>query len=318
MIARRKIHVPVAALIFALCLASIDWLAILPWSFPDLQNYIAGFNSGWYLFELRGRGLLASLVAEGAWVYGFDALYALTNDIFVAFYIVSLVLVFLCSLYVTQRSGSPFYLLFLINPAFIEMAIGQIRSGLAAGIFYLALLIKNRAVAISLMIIAVGIHTAFGIFLGIFLLYQAYRSEAGQRMLGDRPVLVHVLIALIALAMQPIQGAVLGQLQDKRAEIIFDIDSGTLLAIAWLLLAGTYLILKRPTVLSWNYFLFVFASLLMAAAAISGNYGSRFASIALPAVAVMASELEKGRSLPFFGHYAAFTLVYFYFWLTFS
>jgi len=53
----------------------------------------------------------------------------------------------------------------------------------------------------------------------------------------------------------------------------------------------------------------------MASSLFFGIYGARFVALAIPALAVMASEIAPNRQPLFFAQYIGFSGIYFFLWL---
>ena len=122
----------------------VGWKTIAPFNFTDLERYRVGFESKLYLFRVINLDPIRFVLSEGVWVYLFDDLYNRTGNIDVSFNIISFICVMLCSAYIISKTKSAIYTIFLINPAFVNLGLEQIRSGLGAGLFFISLTVKNR------------------------------------------------------------------------------------------------------------------------------------------------------------------------------
>lgn len=316
MIRKQKIAHAAYAVAFATAFVLIDWIEVVPYGFPDLDNYRYGFQSGWYLLHIINRSFIDFLLAEGVWVYLFDFIYTLVGDIDTVFLIVSLASIALMSFYVLGRTGSPLYLVFFMNPAFIDLGIGQIRSGFAAGIFWIAVYVKNLPLKLVLLAFAASIHTAFFVF-GLFYIGFALfrRSVIVDRLLG-RPVLTTSLIIGLALIVTVARSDILAALGDLRGYLFLEFSSGVFLSLAWISFAFTYIAWKDRPRMEFDGSFYAFCGSMAFFSAMIGIYGSRFSSVALPALAIMCSHLPPRYRVMFVIQYALFTGVYFAYWLT--
>lgn len=310
---RSLVHALLATIFTALFLA-VGWQQINPYAFPDLANYRGGFQSGWYLFTTLNRTPIDFVLSEGVWVWLFDALYYYVGDIDTAFLVVSAASVFLMSVFVLSRTSSAWYLLFFINPAFINLTIEQIRSGIASGIFWTAVTIENRPIKIALMLLAGSIHTVFFLFAAFYAVYHVSRQTKIVDAILRKPTISFLILTIVAIIATIFRDSILAAFGDQRAYQFLEYTSGILLAIAWVSFAATYLLFRREDRFSFESALFSFNTVTALLSAVIGVYGSRFAAVAIPALAVMASRIPPGYRFLFGVQYALFSLLYFFFW----
>lgn len=314
MIRKRTIINAAYAVAFAAVYVLIDWIEIVPYGFPDLDNYRYGFQSGWYLFTVLNRAPIDFLLAEGVWVYLFDFVYSYVGDIDTVFTIVSAVSIVLMSIYVIGRAGSPFYLIFFMNPAYIDLAIGQIRSGFAAGLFWLAVYVKNWPLKLALLVFAASIHTAFFVFGAFYIGFELLRRTAIVDRMLTRPLVMTVLLIGLGLVVTAARNGILIALGDVRGYMRLEFTSGVFLSLAWISFSFTYLAWQNRAKFSYESSFYAFCSSMALFSAVIGVYGSRFSSVALPAMAVMCSHLPPRYRIFFILQYALFTVVYFVYW----
>ncbi|MBX3560574.1 MAG: hypothetical protein KF780_02070 [Sphingomonas sp.] len=310
----RSSHVFQAA-VFAALFVLIGWRDINPYGFSDLEAYRAGFQSQWYLFELLNTSPIEFFLGEGLWVRLFDTLHGMVGDIDAAFTIVSLTSVFLIGLFVVKRSGSAWYLLFLFNPAFVELTLSQIRSGLACALFWSATLISHRPLKIALLVIAAAIHTSFFLF-GLF--YLAYVVLENRRILDNisrNAMAIFVAFIVIGVAITSIRVTALSAINDHRALYVLDHTSGILLSVAWLSFAVTFMMFRNDKKMGFEPIFYIFCASMALASAVMDLYGSRFSALAIPALAVMAAGLAPQYRFIYIFQFAFFTAIYFYYWL---
>lgn len=296
---------------------AFGWAARFPHAFPDLINYRDGFSSGWYVFSILNLGWVDFILSEGAWVYGFDALWSLIGNIEKTFLAVSAFSILLIVYYIYSKSRSIVATLFIFNPAFINLAIEQLRSGLATAIFLTATQIKSRYIQGFLFVLALSIHTSFLLFAAFYYMISLADSTKISRYFDSRPVRMTLALMAVAFLIAYFRDFALTSIGDDRAFITTDQTSGYFLAVAWALFIVTFNFL-RPAGSGMNFdiYFFYLNVFMFVASIMMGSYGARFVAIAIPSLAVMSSQLEgNGRKL-FLAHYFLFSAVYFAFWLS--
>lgn len=304
----------IVAAAFSAIFMAVDWVTRFPYTFPDLENYRLGFQSGWYLFSVINLSWIKFLLSEGLWVYGFDALWAHIGNIDKSFTIVSFASIFLISLYVFQQTRSFLALLFALNPAFVNLVIEQLRSGLAAGIFFCATMIKNRAAQAALFVAAISIHTSFLLFASLYYIYEILRFANIRSFLGRRLLISLAMLFAVSFAISYFRDFALSSIGDNRAYVVEDSTSGILLSVAWSLFIINYIVNRADVNFEWGIYFFSINVFMMASSIMMGNYGSRFVAIGIPALAVMSKHILPERRIFFFLHYFAFSGFYFVVW----
>jgi hypothetical protein len=195
------------------------------------------------------------------------------------------------------------------------MVIGQIRSGLAAGIFWSGLCVKNRAIKSALLLLACSIHTAFILLTIFYFLFHTLRNfEFAKSLLREPKVMVALLIVL-AILTTVFRETALASIGDERAYQLLEYTSGIVLSLGWASFVVTYLMLEKRRELSFDIGIYAFSTAMALMSAIVGVYGARFISVVVPALAVMVSEVPPRYRILMVAHYVAFTLIYFNFWV---
>jgi len=303
-----------AAVAFTALFLLIGWRDINPYGFADLEAYRRGFETQWSVFMTLNMSAPEFILREGLWARGFDALYGFVGDIEMSFTIVSAVAILLMSVFVVRQTGSPWYLGFFLNPAFIELTLAQLRSGLAGGLFWLAIVVRSWLAKAGLLLLACSVHTSFFLFSAFYLAFEIGRRMHVMETLFRRPALMAFAIAGTALLVTLLRQTLLLALEDERAYLVLDYTSGILLAAAWGSFFITYLASTREKEAQFETGFFVFNASMALFSALMGLYGSRFAAIVVPALAVMAARIPPAYRFVFVAQYAAFTAAYFYFW----
>lgn len=292
----------------------VDWVTRFPYTFPDLQNYRLGFESGWYMFSVFDLDWLRFLLAEGGWVYGFDALWRWTGNIDTSFYIVSAIATFTIAYYIFATTRSYIATLFIFNPAFVNLVIEQLRSGLAAAIFFTATRVRRPFLQVPMFVAAISIHTSFLLFVSIYYLYRLAEWTGTKRWLDRRFLLAIMLTLALALVVSYFRGAALSVLGDERAFVQEDQTSGILLGIGWALFLVTFYLFRSDDEPGFDLYFFALNVCMFAASIATGTYGSRFVAIGIPALAVMTQYVRLDRRILFYSHYFLFSALYFWIW----
>ncbi|NVD44399.1 EpsG family protein [Qipengyuania atrilutea] len=302
------------AFLFCGVFFAVDWLERFPYNFPDLSNYREGFSSGWYLFSVINLDWLRFFLSEGTWVYGFDALWRELGDIETSFLVVSFASLLLISTYVLRQSRSAAPLIFFINPAFIHLIVEQLRSGLACGLFFTAVQAKSHYAKIPLFLLAASIHTSFLLFLSLYYLYLFTKKTRIIVWLTERYAVFFMVLFALALTLAFFRDAALSAIDDNRAFILEDQTSGILLGIAWSTFIVSYMILRNNKQFDFNFYFFVLNIMMFIASIFAGEYGARFVSVAIPALAVLSQDVPKERRHLFYFQYVLFSTIYFVIW----
>jgi hypothetical protein len=310
-----RVFLFIYATLFTTGFMAIGWREINPYGFDDLDNYRAGFQSSIYLYHTLDLSIIEFFLAEATWVRGFDALYEYLNDIDLAFATVTATSVFLLSAYVIRRTGSVVPLIFFMNPGFIDMVVGQIRSGLAAGLFFTAVNIRSLWIKVALILLASSLHTSF-LLLGLFYLGFYLLKRVGPLDLTIvRPYAVMALLAVAAVVVTLFRDVLLASVGDSRGFDVLTYQSRVFLTLGFLSFSLSYALLSRDKSLTFEAAFYLFNMVMALAGAIIGVYGSRFVAYGIPVLAVMAASLPVERRVPFYLQYAVFSALYFTYWI---
>nr|WP_166177833.1 hypothetical protein [Altererythrobacter segetis] len=299
---------------FAVAFTSIGWKEINPFAFPDLENYRTGFDSNWFLFQSLNLSPLDFFVSEGVWVRGFDALTSYVGNIDSAFDIVSFISVALIAWYVIAETRSPLYLPLLVNPGFVNLVEEQIRSGLATGIFLLAVRARSPVWCVLLALVAASLHTAFFLFGGVLIFYRLARNLPSYRAIMQRPFVGGATVLIAAAAITWLRTVLLSALGDERAFTVEEYNSGVLLSLAWVLFGAWFALQVRGALFAFEALLLLFCSTLAFISAIQGVYGARFFVIAATTFPVLVSRASPLIRWPTIAAYAVFATVWFILW----
>lgn len=125
---------------------------------------------------------------------------------------------------------------FLFNPLVVNLITAQVRSALAMAIILLALSVKNRAVALSMLAVASLIHTVTYMIFIIYLASKFLESKSDKythKKLGFLAFFFGVTMSFILGAGKEV---ILGAIGDRRAEQVDEPVSITYL-VYWVLMA---------------------------------------------------------------------------------
>lgn len=315
MIFLNKIKAVLVAALLCLAFVAVNWTERFPYTFPDLQNYRTGFESGWYMSSVINLDWLHFILAEGNWIYGFDALWRYVGNMDESFFIVTAAATFLIALYIYEKTRSYAALLFVLNPAFVNLVVEQLRSGIATGLFFVGTLIRRPYLQIPFFFLALSIHTSFIFFVAFYYMFKV-GERFGIRKFFDRRLSIGLLaVFAFAFVVSYFRDTALSSLDDSRAFIQEDQTSGMLLAFAWsLFLINFYINRKKEEEYSFDFYFFAMNVFMLVSSIITGAYGARFVAIGIPALAVMSKYIRPDRRILFYGHYFLFSMFYFFLW----
>jgi hypothetical protein len=309
-----RIKAVLTAAAFCAAFIAVDWVWRFPYTFPDLENYRTGFESGWYLFSVINLNWIQFILAEGPWVYGFDALWRMTGNIDTSFYIISCVATFLIVLYIYMRTQSYIAVIFIANPAFVHLVIEQIRSGLATGLFLIATLIKRRWLQAPLLLAALSIHTSFVFFVVFYYAYTLLSKIEIKKFLDKNFVISMIGVFVFAFVISYFRDSALSAFGDGRAFVQDDQTSGILLGLGWFLFIVSFYLLRKREEYSLDLYFFSLNVFMFISSILMGTYGSRFVAIGIPALAAMSRHVRDRQRPIFYAHYFLFSAFYFIVW----
>jgi hypothetical protein len=303
-----------AAAICGLFIA-VNWVQRFPYTFPDLKNYREGFESGWYLFSVMNLGWFRFIISEGLWVYGFDALWRWTGNIDASFFIVTALATFLIAYYIMYKTRSLLAALFICNPAYVNLVVEQLRSGLATGIFLVATLVKSPLIQAPLFVCAISIHTSFALFVMFYYLYVIVTRFGLKRFFENRLWLGIIALLVLAFVIAYLRDFALSAFGDSRAFIQDDQTSGILLGVAWTLFIASFYVFRAREEYGFDLYFFMLNVFMFVASTYMGVYGARFVAIGIPSLAAMSIHVRADRRYLFYAHYFMFSGFYFIVWL---
>lgn len=305
----------ITAAIFSWALLQPDWARLNGTGFIDLENYLEGFDSGWYYWQVMHLDWLRFILSEGIWVTVADSIINIIGSSHLAFYLFGLASLFVMSLYVCLRTRSVWYLWMLASPAMIDLTVGELRSAVGGALFYLAVSTRLRPLQFTLFVAAIGIHTSYIVFVGIYASYHALTllADRGGFFNGR---LVWIFAAVVGSAVLAVlQNAALESVGDRRVDIYLYLTSGTMLLTAWCLFGAALSVADWRMRLSFEAYLFIFACGLFATSNFLGLYGQRWVAVALPGLAVAVSKLTTIPRRALLAAYAGFTIIYYQYYL---
>ena len=266
-----------------------------PSSFPSISSYVASFvlNEGFWDISVRAIGDILGSTDGALWA-------------------VSFCIFFTCAWYVSRSTGSILAPLLLMNPVFIDMAVSQLRSGLALSFFILGIVARRRIIfAVPLFLVSISIHSAFSIvvmmFIGLSFLKLKVVSTVNFR------IYALVLAVCISILLSFGKDALLQWLGDRRVGT--DPDPNTFLYSSFWIAVFLFILMDGRRFTSLNnsiaasfLFIFIFVTL-------SGFYGSRFLAFSFPFMIPAVLFLPNQGRLLLLLLYAPFCTEQFYLWM---
>ena len=310
-----------AIIIFITAMILVPWEQLQGYEFLDRQVYIEYFLYGKNVLEYREfNGILDYLTYEALW---HKVIAALVDDagipidhIFLAISVLSLA----TSSFFLIRRHNPLSLLLLINPLLVDLAFSQLRIALAFSLLVIGYLIRKRTLFITLVLIAMFIHTATIIFAGIIiavLLVKRYFSEKGAN-----KVLIFSFLCVvglcISLVISPLRETILSTVGDRRLD--YDDHASSFLYSSFWIGMLVLCAFQNKSFLQdeVNCYSIIILSLVFFNVITSG-YSTRFIAVSLPMLMSTMLSLSPRTQRPVaILVYASYVLIQWVYWLLFG
>ena len=294
------------ALFYAIFITYIvPWTTIYQQEFVDVLNYL---NRIEYLHKGGNEAIhsgISWLVYEPLWKYIIIGIGFTFDDYRLAIYLISIIIVFLYTIFLFKRIDYYIGMILLFNPMFVDLVMSQIRSSFAFGLLLLAYDLRSRKLATLLAIASFLIHTSMIIFILIyFILYKLNKTVASKKY-----YLIAIFTAFfIALFMRYGIDILLTLVGDRRAGYDTIIEAASIsYSIVWFgigLIIATFAtfedeqerIIAGYAITITSFFFF---------SSVMGSFAQRFLALTLPLIIISVSYLPK--------HYRQGT--YIIFWL---
>ena len=292
--------------------------------FPDLQNYknVILETSLYGIQFLDGSlGTLSIIFREPAWhllvliysIFSYDSIYFI--------YTVSAFSIFIFSKFTLDHTKNPIWIIFLLNPMFIDLVLSQIRSALAMSLLLLAYTIKKPVLKIILSISATLVHSSMFIVLGIYMIsiYLARIKFHTQKNINQLLKVFTTLMIAIVLALIISFGLdiILNFLGDRR----FGNQEGSASVsfVFFWFVSGLLILFGKFKVNSLNnQWMVYFTSLMFTMAifmAIFSAPSQRFIAFAIPIFLSCISFCQMSVKILIFILFIIQTSIQFYYWL---
>jgi len=304
----RTYNLYIISLFYAILITYIiPWTTIYHGDFLDIGNYLKRIE---YLYvggnEASHIGL-SWLLSEPLWKYIIIGIGLTFDDYRLALYLISIIIVFLYSIFLFKRVPYPVGMILLLNPMFIDLVMAQVRSALAFSLLLLAYDISSKKWSIIVTIISILIHASMPLFIFIyFLLYKLNKSVSSKNY-----YLITIITALFfALFMKYGLNILLTILGDRHAGYENTIVSASLsYSMVWFaigIFVATFATFKNENeriiagyAITMTSFFF-FSSLM-------GNFAQRYVALTIPLIIISISYLPK--------HYKQGTYVLFFMYI---
>jgi hypothetical protein len=271
----------------------VPWTSIYHGDFLDIGNYLRRIE---YLHvggnEASHTGF-SWLLSEPLWKYIIIGIGFTFDDYRLALYLISILIVFLYSLFLFKRVSYPIAMILLFNPMFIDLVMAQVRSALAFSLLLLAYDLRSKKWSIIVTIISILIHASMPLFILIyFLLYKLNKSVSPKKY-----YLITIVTALLfAIFMKYGVNILLTILGDRHAGYENTIVGASLsYSIVWFaigLFVATFATFENENdriiagyAITMTSFFF-FSSLL-------GNFAQRYVALTIPLIIISISYLPK-------------------------
>jgi hypothetical protein len=284
----------IISLLYAIFIAYIiPWTTIYHGEFVDTLNYLKRIE---YL-SVGGTERVYTgfswLLSEPLWKYIIIEIGLIFDDYRFALYLISILIVFLYSIFIFKRVPYPVGMILLFNPMFIDLVMAQVRSALAFAILLLAYDLKSKIWTTILSIMAILIHASMPLFILIYFLLNKLNKSVSPK----KYYLITIVTALLfALFVKYGVGLLLKIIGDRHAGYENVIASASLsYSIVWFiigLIVATFATFKNEEdriiagyAITMTSFFF-FSSLL-------GNFAQRYVALTMPLIIISVSYLPK-------------------------
>ena len=283
----------------------------------DLFGYVQRYSLDPYYGAQIPDGILDYAFSELGWQLIVRFLFYQGFQFDDAFFFISVLALATTTYVVLTRTRSFLVLLLFVNPALIDFYISQVRSALAFAIMLVAV---QRRLPIALLGIAIAstIHTSMLLMAVPVVLNFIREKLAGGGSGETSPSHFWPLIGLAAaILLSTFQVYILDFFEDRRASyVLSDLGAGTLFTLGWSLVGiAFYLCTRSRSTMSGIAVAFLLGMFL--GASLYGLYSHRYIPYFLQfmMLSLGAAGTPKESRIVFVAFYAAFSLVYFNYWL---
>lgn len=258
--------------------------------FADLNNYVYTIeNIDLNIFLGKSEGNFSSFILnEPGWAILLATIQVFLNDPLFGLKFISFFSIFIYFSFVTRFTSS-FIIptLFLLNPIVVDLALSQIRSGLALSFFLLAVFFKSNVIRIVLFILAGTFHSAIAILVFGYLVTKTVAQSNSITSIRSRITIVVIASLFISVILSVGREILLGFFGDRRAVYNVEASSVTYVifwfAIAMVLNLYNYAYNRN---LQWISLFVLFLTGIGFFTNIFSTNGTRFIALALPLMLV--------------------------------
>jgi hypothetical protein len=303
---RQKSYISILSLIYVMFLVvySYMYIYVIPWDniveLRDIESYIVQFR------EASADLTNYSISGENIWkfiVYKISSLSVFNSDFRDMVKFISFMSLIILSYFTIQRANYAISALIFLNPLVVFLIIGQIRIALAFSLLLIAFRCKNIILISTLIVIAVGIHTASLFYvLMFFILHELYRVFPNRKFY----IYSIVLGLLTALFLKYGIDIILNFLGDRREMTLKAAASSSIkFSIFWILLS-LLLAFKARVIHGHQKYIIafsIFTGSLFFFSTVFDFYGLRFIALSVPLFIISINYLPKDYKL---GTYSLF------------
>lgn len=232
------------------------------------------------------------------------------------FSLISLFCFFIASLIIFKKTNSLIYVLFLVNPIFIDFYYSQLRLAFAFAIWGLAYLLieKYKKISLALIGLAFLIHTSSVLFISLgFLAYFATVSKMNNYM---KLIFLCLLGFFTSIITGPLRATILSYFGDRRAEYS-DMNFDIIFSSFWIFLLFSMIlnhIFFKKNLKSYEAYSIIFLSLIFLNYFI-GGYSSRFLAATYPFLIISLYYLKSNLRIFCITFYIFYSFILSYYWI---
>ena len=302
---RRQLEIStpfIRSLAFATALSLIPWPSIFNevrgHPYVDRQAYIAQIEGQYLRFDYAEySNIIDYITDEFAWGAILNFLVRDLNlGIQVTFSILSFFICFSFIFFITHTSSFK-YTLLLVNPLFVDLAVSQMRSGLAISFLLWAYVLGTKKSKLKLLqgilvLLGCTTHTVGAFFLVVFACGILIARQA-QKWTSVSSYTISAFIGIaFGLIMGPLRGPILALLGDRRYSVDYGSASFLFLSLWMILLILLTMDWRGRDVNPLRVLALIFLIQIILGA-FFGNYTTRFLALALPILLSTFSTLRS-------------------------
>ena len=222
------------------------------------------------------------------------------------------------NVYLLKRINLLLHTIFLFNPIIIDLFIAQIRSGFAASICLIALMVNNKWLILLLLVIASLIHKVTLFLFFIYIISKFLDAKGNKFELIKPDILALFFSLLLSITLYSNGYNLLDATNDRRAENVFSETNSFSYLIFWLLLSIGLSLFTKKNQKSIEYWMHYYSIIMLSLPLFLGIFninGMRFIALSFTIILVTISRTNIKIKPHFFIGLFAHQVIQYIYWL---